>query len=142
MCRGLHQPVAHPLAFINPRASDTQVASLEEQLRLAAQEIVSFIESEPMLKQTSHAQKLEDNPEWGLILGLGYNTSAQKQSLVYKHLRKLVDSLRVITAGDALKAKQLAEMLFMRMHSGARACSFASSPPLSFALIPSALVLN
>ena len=38
-----------------------------------AERIVSYIETEPVLKQASHAKRLQDNPEWAVILGIGYN---------------------------------------------------------------------
>lgn len=85
---------------------------------MTAQELMSYIQSDPVLRQSSHAQILQDQPEWALILGLGYHTKAQKQSLIYKHLNKLVDTLHTITAGDPTKAKQLSEMLCLRTHAG------------------------
>ena len=42
----------------------------------------------PLLKY-----KLEENPEWALILGLGYNPS-QRRTLIYKHLGKLLEQMR------------------------------------------------
>lgn len=94
------------------------MATLENQLELATQDIASYIQSDSVLTQAAHAQRLQDDPEWGLILGLGYQKGSQKQSLIYKHLTKLLDSLRSITGGDAMKAKELSEMLFLRTHAG------------------------
>lgn len=39
---------------------------IENQLRVAAEEIMSYVESEPILKQSAHAEKLHTNPEWVL----------------------------------------------------------------------------
>ena len=75
--------------------------------------------SEPILAQAAHSNKLEENPEWALILGLGYNPS-QRRTLIYKHLGKLLEQMRSITGGDAAKAKELSEMLYMRTHAGNR----------------------
>lgn len=82
-----------------------------------AQDIMGYIESTPILKEAAHARKLEDNPEWALILGLGYNDT-QKRNLIYQHLHKLLTELRRITNGDAMKAKELGDLLYLRLHAG------------------------
>lgn len=82
-----------------------------------AEEIMSYIESTPLLKEAAHAKKLEENPEWALILGLGYKDS-QKRNLIYQHLKKLLYELRRITNGDAMKAKELSDLLYLRLHAG------------------------
>ena len=51
--------------------------------------MLAFIESEPILTQAAHAKRLEESPEWALVLGLGYN-DAQKRNLIYQHLGKLL----------------------------------------------------
>ena len=93
------------------------MAELEAQLRKYSEEIVSYIQSEPILKEASHAKRLEENPEWALILGLGYN-DGQKRNLIYQHLGKMLTELRRVTGGDALKAKQLSDLLYLRAHAG------------------------
>lgn len=94
-----------------------QVSKLEEMHRALAEDIVSYIQSEPVLSQASHAQMLEHNADWGISLGLGY-VGAQKKGLIYKHLSKLLEHVRAITSGDPMKAKGLSEMLYLRMHAG------------------------
>lgn len=82
-----------------------------------AEHILSYMETQPVLKEAAHAKRLEENPEWAVILGLGY-TDNQRRNLIYQHLGKLVNELRHITGGDALKAKQLADMMHLRVHAG------------------------
>ncbi|KAL1507762.1 hypothetical protein AB1Y20_007372 [Prymnesium parvum] len=94
-----------------------KVKDLELLQMTAAEELASFIKLDPVLKQASHAQVLEEDPDFALVIGLGY-VGAQKQSLIYKHLNKLKERLREITAGDAVKAKALSEMLYLRTHAG------------------------
>ena len=94
-----------------------RVHDLEAQLHTAAEEIVSYVQSNPILKEASHAARLEEDPEWALILGLGY-TDAQKRDLIYRHLGKLKDELHRITGGDAMRAKQLSDLLYLRVHAG------------------------
>lgn len=94
-----------------------QVFQLENEHSRITEHIISFLESDSMLKQVSHADLLERDPDWGLVLGLGYD-GVQRQGLIYRHLKKLVESLRMITHGDPMKAKQLSEMLYLRTHSG------------------------
>lgn len=84
-----------------------------------AQEIVSHLQQDTLLKHVSHMEMLEKDPDWALVIGLGYN-DAQKKTLIYKHLKKMRDSLHVITHGDPCKAKALSEMLYLRLHAGAR----------------------
>ena len=89
-----------------------------EQMHLTmTQEIVSYIHSEPILNQAAHAKRLEDNPEWAVILGLGYNDK-QRRNLIYQHLTKLKSSLLNITGGDATKAKQLTDLMHTHVHAG------------------------
>ena len=76
----------------------------------AAEEIMSYVESPPILKQAAHAEALEAHPEWQAIVGVGYRED-QRRSLIYQHLGKLLTELRRVTGGDALKAKQLADLL-------------------------------
>ena len=94
-----------------------RVAKLEKLLQLAALNIMSYVESTPILREAAHAKKLEENPEWALILGLGYS-DLQRRCLIYQHLGKMRDELKRITGGDALKAKQLADLLYQRVHAG------------------------
>jgi hypothetical protein len=96
-----------------------RVAELEAAQLTAAEEIMSYVESTPILKEAAHAKRLEENPEWALILGLGYNDT-QRRNLIYIHLGKLLDRLRQITGGDATKAKQLSDLLYLRTHAGER----------------------
>ena len=42
----------------------------------------------------------------------------QKRNLVYVHLGKLLNEVRRITGGDATRAKQLTDLLYMRAHAG------------------------
>lgn len=86
-------------------------------MRTYSEEIASYIQTEPILKEAAHAKRLEQNPEWALILGLGYN-DGQKRNLIYQHLGKMLTELRRVTGGDALKAKQLADLLYLRAHAG------------------------
>lgn len=95
------------------------MAALEKENFSVAQEILAYIHSEPIYKEASHTGLLESNPEWGLILGLGYHSKSQKNSLIYKHLQKLVAELKSITKADPAKAKQLSELLYRRTHAGA-----------------------
>lgn len=94
-----------------------RVAQLEAAQQTAAEEIMSYVESTPVLKQAAHADALEAHPEWQAILGVGYN-DAQRRNLIYQHLGKLLTELRRITGGDATKAKQLSDLLFARTHAG------------------------
>ena len=93
------------------------MAELETQQRTIAEEVLSYVESTPILKEAAHAKQLEDNPEWALVLGLGYNDT-QRRNLIYQHLGKMLTELRRITGGDALKAKQLSDLLYLRAHAG------------------------
>lgn len=77
---------------------------------------MTLLKTDP-LREVSHAQVLEDNPDWALVIGLGYDR-VQKKGLVYKHIHKLLESLRSITHGDPMKAKALSEMLYLRTHAG------------------------
>ena len=99
------------------QALRARVAELEAQLQAAARELVSYISSDPILKESSHAQRLESDPAWALIVGLGYRDD-QKRSLIYHHLKKLMASLHAVTGGDAKKAKQLGDLLHVRLHAG------------------------
>lgn len=94
-----------------------QLNELEDAQRVAVQEILSYVQSTPVLREAAHAKKLEDNPEWAIILGLGYN-DVQRRNLIYVHLKKLLAELHSITSGDALKAKQLTDLLYCRAHAG------------------------
>lgn len=95
----------------------SQVAQLEACELRAAEEIVSFLRTAPALKQAAHSDCFEHNPEWSIIIGLGYS-DAQRRTLIYKHLRKLLEEMRRITNGDALKAKELSDLMYLRMHAG------------------------
>lgn len=70
-----------------------------------------------LTQNSTQNERLEESPQLGFILGTGYATKSQKRSLVYKHLSKLVQSLRKITGGDAMKAKELSELLAIRTHA-------------------------
>lgn len=94
-----------------------QVTELEQRVYTIAEELMSMCKTDPVLKQQSHAARLEQNPEWGLVLGLGYSTS-QKTRLIYDHVHKMLSHMRDITGGDAAKAKELSEMLYFRTHAG------------------------
>lgn len=98
-----------------------QVSELEHLQFMAAEKLASFLQSDSVLTQVSHASRLQDDPDWALVVGLGY-CGSQKQSLIYKHLAKLLTHLRAITGGDALKGKALSEMLFLRAHAGMHMC--------------------
>lgn len=80
---------------------------------------MSYMQSDGVHSEASHAQLLELDPDWALVVGLGYD-NVQKKGLIYKHLKKLRDSLWVITHGDPTKAKALSEMLYLRTHAGAQ----------------------
>lgn len=54
---------------------------------------------------------------WTLVSGLGYN-DAQRRNLIYMHLQKLLQAMRTITGGHAMKAKQLSDLLHLRVHAG------------------------
>lgn len=94
-----------------------QVADLEKMQHTMATDIMAYVRSSPILGERAHSKKLEENPEWALILGLGYNP-AQKQGLIYKHMHRLLGHLRQITGGDVMKAKQLGDLLYLRLHAG------------------------
>ena len=84
---------------------------------MTATKIVAYINSTPILKQAAHAKKLEENPEWTLVLGIGYNES-QKNNGIYQHLKRMKTELQNVTGGDATKAKQLTDLLYTRVHAG------------------------
>lgn len=79
---------------------------------------MSYLQSDAELAQLSQKDLLERDADWALVIGLGYDAN-QKKGLIYRHLNKLLESLWVITHGDASKAKSLSDMLFLRMHAGA-----------------------
>ena len=79
-----------------------QVAELEEAQRNAVEEIMSYMGTAPILKESAHADALEEHAEWAEILGVGYDDT-QRRSLIYRHLSKLLRELRNITGGDATK---------------------------------------
>lgn len=78
---------------------------------------MSFMKTEPILSGPAHSSLFEGDPDAAFLIGVGYN-SAQRQVMIYRHLKKLRDSLHGITGGDALKAKALSEMLYLRSHAG------------------------
>lgn len=90
---------------------------MERLQQVAAEEIMSYVESTPILTQATHSERLEDNQQWGQVLGVGYNDS-QRRSLIYRHLSKLLSALREVTGGDATKAKALSDLLYCRLHAG------------------------
>jgi hypothetical protein len=94
-----------------------RVAELERNEGMCAREIPSVVQSKPILENGAHFRKLEDNPEWALILYLEYGDD-QKRNLIYQHLHKLLDQLRGITGGDAMKEKQLGDLMYLRLHAG------------------------
>ena len=94
-----------------------RILALEATQLTTAEQIMSYIESTPILKEAAHTKKLEENPEWALVLGLGYN-DGQKRNLIFQHLGKLLTEVRSITGGDAVKAKQLSDLLYCRVHAG------------------------
>ena len=94
-----------------------QIERLQAEQRMVAEQIVSYIQSTPILKEAAHAKKLEEHPEWAVVLGLGYD-DAQKRNMIYNHLGKLQSELRRVTNGDAMKAKQLTDLLYTRVHAG------------------------
>ena len=98
-----------------------KVKTLEAAQRTAAEEIMSYVESTPILKEAAHSKALEEHEEWAEILGVGYSDS-QRRDLIYKHLTRLRDQLHSITGGDAKKAKQLSDLLYMRVHAGEQRC--------------------
>lgn len=93
------------------------MAELEKLQQVAAEEIMSYVESTPVLTQSSHNEKIEEHEQWRQILGTGYN-NVQRRCMIYRHLDKLLSTLREITKGDATKAKDLSDLLFCRMHAG------------------------
>ena len=58
----------------------------------SAEEIMSYIESEPILKQAAHAKKLEEHPEWAVVLGLGYDDD-QRHGLKAVLVERLLEAL-------------------------------------------------
>ena len=60
---------------------------------------------------------MEDNPQWTLILGIGYS-DGQKHNTIYSHLKTMMTELQSVTGGDATKAKQLVDLLYTRVHAG------------------------
>ena len=99
------------------KALRARVAELEAEQKIVATKIMSYVKSNSILKESTHAKTLEENLEWALILGIGYSDT-QERNLIYQHLQKLRDGLNRITGGDALKAKQLADLLYLRVHAG------------------------
>lgn len=92
---------------------------LESQLQNAKEHLVSHIQTPSVLTQkTTQTVRLEMNHELSFVVGTGYHTKSQKKSLMYKHSMRLLNALRKITNGDALKAKALSELLAMRTHAG------------------------
>lgn len=94
-----------------------QVRTLEHVQHVATEEIMSYVQSTPILKEAAHSKAMQEHPEWADILGTGYN-DMQRRDLIYKHLAKLLAELRRITGGDATKAKQLSDLLYCRAHAG------------------------
>jgi hypothetical protein len=94
-----------------------RVAELEHNEGMCARGIPSVVQSKPILKKEAHFRKLEDKPEWALILYLEFRDD-QKRSLIYQHLHRLLDQLRGITGGDAMKAKQLSDLMYLCLHAG------------------------
>lgn len=45
------------------------------------------MQSDGVHSQASHAQLLELDPDWALVIGLGYD-NVEKKGLIYKHLKK------------------------------------------------------
>jgi hypothetical protein len=93
-----------------------KVGMLEDALRIATQEIVSYMETPGGLKQAAH-KALQDHPEWKEVLGTAYSDT-QRRDLIYKHLHKLLEMTRMVTRGDTMKAKQLIDLLHARVHAG------------------------
>ncbi len=75
---------------------------MEVAQHVAAEEIMSYVESAPILKEAAHAKALEEHAEWAEILGVGYSDT-QRRDLIYKHLKRLLAELHHITGGDATK---------------------------------------
>lgn len=88
------------------------------RLHTAREKLASQSVTEPVLQQASHAERLEESEDWISTVGMGYKKGSQQTSLIYKHLSKLIVALRSITGGDAMKAKQLSELLSYRSHAG------------------------
>ena len=93
-----------------------RVHDFETALRDTAEEILSTMRTAPPNRELSHADALKDHPEWQTVLGAGYS-EGQRRTL-YRHVQKLLDAAREITGGDALKAKQLTDLLYARVHAG------------------------
>lgn len=70
-----------------------------------------------LLDSEALESRLQRDPNFALIIGLGYSNS-QKRCQVYRHLQRLLEDLRSITQGDVRKAKYLSKMLFERTHAG------------------------
>jgi hypothetical protein len=60
-----------------------------------------------LLEQTSHSDPFSS---WDDTFGSEY-TDSQRRSLVYKHSKEVIECLRRVTSGDAVKGKQLVELL-------------------------------
>jgi len=84
----------------------------ESELRYLAEQLVSYKPVPGLLEQASHSNPFED-----AILGIGYNDT-QRRSLVYKHTNKVAGYIRQVTGNDSVKAKQLVELLSVRVHAG------------------------
>ncbi|KAJ1615622.1 hypothetical protein T492DRAFT_157330, partial [Pavlovales sp. CCMP2436] len=78
------------------------------------------------LSQASHAAELVAQEGWDKVIGVGYSDTL-KRDLIYRHLAKLLESLRKVTGADPIRAKQLVDLLHARVHAGeARHMSAAS----------------
>lgn len=66
---------------ITVKALRAEITRLERMQHSMAVDIVRYIWSTPALKDAAKTKKIEENPEWAVILGLGYN-GCQKLNLV------------------------------------------------------------
>ena len=81
-----------------------------------SEELASKLDSEPHHTRLPHFRRIEEDPSWALVLGIGY-TDAQRRSMIYRHLQKLQSQLHEITGGDVMKSKQLSELMYVRFHA-------------------------
>jgi hypothetical protein len=96
---------AQTIAQLQARVRELEVA--ERQL---ARELLSHLPTDAAVREVSTAKALLGDPQWNAVLGVGYRND-QKKSLVYQHVKKLLDRTHEITGGDPLKAQYLADLM-------------------------------
>ena len=80
-----------------------QVRALETAQQTAVEEIMSYVESTPILKEAAHAQALEEHKEWAQILGVGYSDK-QRRDLSLR-LRRLGDPFDFLIGVDEIPSE-------------------------------------